>query len=196
MNITCFVAREPGYLCLERLIEDGHQVERVFTHIRKPSSEDTTRGNREDYERFFTLCQQHDIPCNSIDSWSEQRLKLTHNSSDLIFSCNWKYLLPMEYLELAKLGTINLHRGKLPEYRGLEPVKRAILNGDKQIFITAHKMAEEYDTGEKICEISILADTTENEVLEDVIERLKVKLYPYYPLIMIEAIEKLKMEAR
>ena len=43
-------------------------------------------------------------------------------------------------------GVINIHPGKLPEYRGCSAVEWAILNND-QIFNTIHYMETEYDTG-------------------------------------------------
>ena len=43
-------------------------------------------------------------------------------------------------------GVINIHPGKLPEYRGCSAVEWAILYDD-QIFNTVHYMEEEYDTG-------------------------------------------------
>ena len=43
-------------------------------------------------------------------------------------------------------GVINLHPGKLPEYRGCSAVEWAILNDD-QIFNTIHYLDEDYDTG-------------------------------------------------
>ncbi len=43
-------------------------------------------------------------------------------------------------------GVINIHPGKLPEYRGCSAVEWAILNDD-QIFNTVHYMDEDYDTG-------------------------------------------------
>ena len=43
-------------------------------------------------------------------------------------------------------GVLNLHPGKLPEYRGCSAVEWAILNDD-QIFNTVHYMEEDYDTG-------------------------------------------------
>lgn len=43
-------------------------------------------------------------------------------------------------------GVLNIHPGKLPEYRGCSAVEWAIHNDD-QIFNTVHYMEEDYDTG-------------------------------------------------
>ena len=48
--------------------------------------------------------------------------------------------------EIIPQGVINIHPGKLPEYRGCSAVEWAIHNDD-QIFNTVHYMEEDYDTG-------------------------------------------------
>lgn len=48
--------------------------------------------------------------------------------------------------EIIPQGVLNLHPGKLPEYRGCSAVEWAIINDD-QIFNTVHYMEEDYDTG-------------------------------------------------
>jgi methionyl-tRNA formyltransferase len=44
-------------------------------------------------------------------------------------------------------GIFNLHCGKLPEYRGRAPISRTIMNGDKELVATLHKMDEGVDSG-------------------------------------------------
>ena len=42
---------------------------------------------------------------------------------------------------------LNVHNGKLPEYRGMMPTFWAILNGDRQATVTVHEVAERLDAG-------------------------------------------------
>jgi methionyl-tRNA formyltransferase len=53
-------------------------------------------------------------------------------------------------LDIAPLGFVNLHPGKLPEYRGRHAISWAIVNGEDEIGVTAHFMDEGVDTGDVI----------------------------------------------
>lgn len=72
------------------------------------------------------------------------------NKIDLIISINYPKIIPKKILKLCKFGGINHHLGKLPKYKGRYPVANAILNGDKNIFITVHTMTEKIDSGKII----------------------------------------------
>ena len=39
-------------------------------------------------------------------------------------------ILPEEYIELPKFGSINIHASLLPKYRGAAPIQWALMNGD------------------------------------------------------------------
>ena len=41
-------------------------------------------------------------------------------------------ILPKEFLDLFKFGTINVHPSLLPKYRGAAPIQWAIINGDEK----------------------------------------------------------------
>ena len=47
---------------------------------------------------------------------------------------------------------LNVHSGKLPEYRGMMPTFWALQNGDARIVVTLHEMIERLDAGRLIAE--------------------------------------------
>lgn len=57
-----------------------------------------------------------------------------------------------ETIEKPRLGVVNIHYGKLPEYRGCNPLVWAILNGEKFAWVTLHWMNETYDQGPVLAE--------------------------------------------
>ena len=57
----------------------------------------------------------------------------------------WK--LKREILATPRLACVNQHCGDLRRYRGLDPVVRALLNGDREITLSLHTMTEEFDAG-------------------------------------------------
>ena len=50
-------------------------------------------------------------------------------------------------IELPKFGTINMHAGPLPKYRGGSPLNWQIINGERYIGVSLIKMAEGIDEG-------------------------------------------------
>jgi methionyl-tRNA formyltransferase len=66
---------------------------------------------------------------------------------DLALCAGFPWKLPVEALEVPRLGVINFHPSLLPRYRGPIPVGWAIRNGDREIGVTFHRMAAELDTG-------------------------------------------------
>jgi len=66
---------------------------------------------------------------------------------DWIFNVNSTVILSKDILAIPRLGCLNLHPGKLPEYAGLYVHQWAIRN-DEQVFAsTLHWMEEKVDTG-------------------------------------------------
>ena len=49
--------------------------------------------------------------------------------------------------EIPALGTINLHKGKLPDYRGMPPAFWEILAGESQVGVSVHAVESGLDTG-------------------------------------------------
>lgn len=198
-SIICFVARPWGYLCLKALLDrKDFSIRGVFTHRTVPYSENPQRPERKDFKDFVEICQLHSIPLHTAETKREAMELIPYIKElapfDFILSCSWRFLISREVIDMARIGTVNLHRGKLPEYRGAEPVKRALENGEKEIFLSAHKIAPEYDTGEILYEASVPAGVREGETLEQAVGRLKMELYPEYPVAMFGALAKYKNE--
>lgn len=56
-------------------------------------------------------------------------------------------ILPRAVLEIAPLGTLNVHASLLPLYRGAAPIQRAIAAGETQTGVTTMLLDEGLDTG-------------------------------------------------
>ena len=56
-------------------------------------------------------------------------------------------IVPQEFLDIPRLGCVNLHVSLLPSWRGAAPVPRAILAGDTKTGITMMQMDAGLDTG-------------------------------------------------
>jgi len=112
----------------------------------------------------------------------EVRVFMEEAMADLLWITDYRYLLPLELINLSKFGAVNLHPSLLPKYRGRAPINWAILLGEEQLGITAHFVDEGMDTGDIIEQLKFRL-TLE----QDVGDALEL----YYPLY--EQITKLVM---
>jgi len=81
---------------------------------------------------------------NSVDSVE----KLGNLQPDLIVSIAYDQIFRGPALRVAKTGTINLHAGLLPAYRGRNVINWAIINGEKEVGLTSHFINEGIDSGD------------------------------------------------
>ena len=81
---------------------------------------------------------------------------------DVIVTCAYGQILPLELLAYPKYKTINVHASLLPKYRGGAPIHHAIKNGDLKTGITIMRTDVGMDSGDIInkAEIDILNDDT------------------------------------
>jgi methionyl-tRNA formyltransferase len=68
---------------------------------------------------------------------------------------SYSRILWPELLALFPLGVVNLHGGKLPEYRGANVLQWAIINGETETAATLHYVDQGIDTGPVIAESRI-----------------------------------------
>lgn len=71
---------------------------------------------------------------------------------------------------LPRLGTINLHKGRLPDFRGMPPAFWELHDGAKEVGCTVHKVDVGLDTGDILLEGSVAVD------LYSTVGGVKVKL--------------------
>jgi len=56
-------------------------------------------------------------------------------------------ILRASLFDVPRLGSINLHKGKLPDYRGMPPAFWELYNGESEVGCTVHRVAEKLDAG-------------------------------------------------
>jgi methionyl-tRNA formyltransferase len=62
------------------------------------------------------------------------------------------YILRPSVFEIPTLGMINLHCGKVPQYRGAAPAFWELYEGDREVGITIHWVEATLDAGDIVCQ--------------------------------------------
>lgn len=97
-------------------------------------------------------------------------------------------ILKRDMLAVPRIGFVNVHPGRLPDYRGNSCPEWALFNGD-DIYATAHIIDEGIDTGPVICEGRYEIDPGWNY------PALRAHLYAHCARVLIEALRLLDRAA-
>ena len=154
---------------LRRLLDAGENIAAVFTQPDKPR--DRMRMTPSPVK---VLAEAHGIPVYQPTTFKDGEAVKTLRSiaPDLLVVVAYGRILPQEFLDVARLGSINVHGSLLPKYRGAAPIQWAVLNGDKTTGVSVQNMASAMDAGDVI-------GTKETEIGEyetsgQLFDRLKV----------------------
>jgi methionyl-tRNA formyltransferase len=88
------------------------------------------------------------IPIRRLRTINDPRYleQLANARVDVLLSVAAPEIFREQALAAAPL-VLNVHTGKLPDYRGMMPTFWALLNGEDHVVITVHEMAAKVDTG-------------------------------------------------
>ncbi|MEU7753014.1 methionyl-tRNA formyltransferase [Micromonospora sp. NPDC049171] len=151
MRVVMFGYQTWGHRTLQALLDSEHEVALVVTH---PPSEHA-------YERIWSdsvadLAAAHGIPVEVRDRPDDDLLiPLEKADPDVIVATNWRTWIPPQIFELPRRGTLNVHDSLLPAYAGFSPLIWALLNGEKEVGVTAHMMDAELDAGNIVLQRSV-----------------------------------------
>ena len=91
---------------------------------------------------------------------------------DLIITCAYGQILPLELLLIPKLGCINVHASLLPKLRGGAPIHHAIIDGYKETGVIIMYMAEGMDTGDMISQKKV--EITDDDTASTLHDKLSI----------------------
>ena len=107
--------------------------------------------------------------------------RVSRYDARLVVGAGYLRILTPTFLERFP-AVINVHPSLLPEFRGLDAVKRSLKAGAEETGVTVHFMVEEVDAGPVISqeEVPILPGDTEETLLE--------RLHPAEHRLLVEAV--------
>ena len=190
-TIVGFLARPHGYNALSALVESqNYKIIKLYTHKLNPKSQDLQRSIRADYELFVKKCAENSIPLTSIDSKDHEITDFPE--CDYIIEVSWRYIIPQNIINKARRDTFGIHRGKLPEFAGAEPIKQALLKNEKIIVLSAHYLEKTIDTGQVITSIEFPVDYNDEKNLETNIQSIRDQITPLFSKLMLETLNILE----
>ena len=156
MKVVFMGTSEFAVPSLAKLIDSPYQILGVVTQPDRPRG----RGRKIVFSPIKELALQH-----GLEVFQPERIKdeaaidmLRNWETDVIVVASYGQILPVEVLDLPRLGCINVHASLLPHYRGAAPIQRAIMAGDKTSGVTTMFMNEGLDTGDIILQKPVEID--------------------------------------
>ena len=133
---------------LSALIAAGHTIDAVYTQPDRPSG----RGKKLQPSPVKAVAMAAGLEGKQPLSLKtiEAQQELAAIAPDLLVVVAYGLILPQAFLELPKLGCINVHASLLPRWRGAAPIERALLAGDAVSGVTIMKMDAGLDTGDML----------------------------------------------
>jgi methionyl-tRNA formyltransferase len=133
--VVCGVGLK-GAILIEGILKKGIPIDQIVTYRQS----DDRSGS---FERIIEVAARHSInmleTCNPVAQ-----------AEDLIFLIGWQYFLPV-----VTPSTIVFHDSLLPRYRGFAPTVTALINGDREIGVTALAPTQTIDAGPIIAQRSL-----------------------------------------
>lgn len=128
-----------------------------------------------------TWTKSHNIPVLSFSSDPDKPWLYTDENTvidalapfkpDLIVSACYGQRIPIQAIQAARYGGLNVHPSLLPRWRGADPVPWAICSGDHQTGVTVVTLSEQFDAG------TIIAQKKVPILPTDMSDALRTKLF-------------------
>jgi methionyl-tRNA formyltransferase len=182
MRVILFCATQRGYRFLQTLHDLLPDAELCVFSFKEDAWEppflDDIRQLTLEYGGQFYESKQVGAP-RWDDFWASTPV-------DLMFAVSWRYIIPAQVYQRARLGAYVFHDSLLPEYRGFSPTVWAIINGEDHTGATLLEMAGDYDTGAIIGQsrVPIGPDDTIADVLVRVTETYLHLLKAHLPSLL------------
>jgi methionyl-tRNA formyltransferase len=128
-----------------------------------------------DVDDFAVLAQGVGAAFISTRTISESMIAELVENHDIkiAISANWRFLIPADVLRLFPSGILNLHVGRLPDYKGNATANWAILAGESEVFADVHFMIDELDAGNVLARKAL--QLNESTYIGDVMEWVRAQ---------------------
>ena len=152
---------------LKSIYQNGFPISVVYTQPPQKSQ----RGQKLNKSPIQNMSEILNIDFrtpSTLKNNNEEYEFIKNLKADLAIVVAYGQIIPKEFLNLTKMGFINIHGSILPNWRGAAPIQRSIMNLDSETGISIMKIVEELDSGpvSNIYKIKLDQDNNAEEVSE------------------------------
>jgi methionyl-tRNA formyltransferase len=174
-DIVIYLNGERGLVTLEAIAAAGHRVASVVVPAKLKDSDVAKRAG--------AAAASVEAVSNVNDPEFVAALKLKRPRLGLVAGFSTIFKAPL--IGTPELGTLNLHGGKLPQYRGGSPLNWQIINGEKIAGISVIRVDQGIDTG------PVLAEAEFPIGPDDTIRELHEKANKLFPGLVLQVLKGL-----
>lgn len=179
MKINFFGSDSFSLPFLEELYKRGYEITLVITTPDKPKG----RGLKLEETPTKTFAKEKNLKFIEVDKFKNFYDEIEKDKGDLGVVVSFGKIIPERVLNHFPKGIINVHPSLLPKYRGPNPIRWQILNGEKKSGITIIKLTNEVDAGPILIQKEIEIEDSDNYT------NLLKKLNEVGKEVLIQAIE-------
>lgn len=173
MKIGFYIVGKKGYSTLVEYVKKYRKDSVLFVVAARDSGVDNDWFT--DIVSFCSECDLFFVERNSVND----ELILSKLNADISFAIGWKWVVN-NYTNL-----VVFHDSLLPKYRGFAPLVNMLIDGVKEIGVTALIASDQYDNGEIITQLkkSISYPKIISEAIDEII--------PLYVELLIEVVNEI-----
>lgn len=144
-GIFVFATGARGASVIERLIADGHEVAGIIVPPGAPPRD------------LAELAYRHGCHMSAPEDVNSSIFMdlLARRGVELSIVAGFPTVFSQALIDLPRRGTINLHAGRLPAYRGGSPLQWQVINGETHAGMSVVRMDSGIDTGPVLAEAAI-----------------------------------------
>tara|TARA_Y100000996_G_scaffold413542_1_gene402025 strand:- start:919 stop:1782 length:864 start_codon:yes stop_codon:yes gene_type:complete len=140
IKITFFTNNLRGIYCLKYLKIKKIQIKNIIISKKNLNP------------KVIDFLNKNKIKFTTIKNLKSKKILQILNKTDLGLVCGFPHIFKEFQFNIPRYGLINLHAGKLPNYRGGSPLNWQIINDEKYFGISVIKIDKGIDTGDIIFE--------------------------------------------
>lgn len=196
MRLLFFGTPDFATPALRALIGEGHDVVAVVTQPDRPQGRSRSELVPPPVK---VVALEEGIPVLQPDRprGEEFLAELRAFEPDLSVVVAYGHILKQDLIDLAPLGTLNIHASLLPRWRGAAPIQAAMLAGDTETGVSIMRLVLELDAGPVLLALRtpIAPDETAGELTERLAEMGAEGIVEAVDLLDLKGIEPVPQDA-
>ena len=170
--------KDRGVVCLQALVAHGYDVVGVLAHAAEAQRPVAGSVVAVAQDMGLPLFQPPDINAPSMLA----RLRVLQPEMTVL--AGYGHIVSQAFIDIAPLGCINLHAGKLPQYRGSSPMNWALINGETAYTLSIIQVDTGVDTGD------VLSERTFPIAADDTIADLQDRANQIFPDMLLDVLSQ------